>query len=221
MMIANVIIISFKLNNLVCCLLYTVNVEVTVFLRTVKLSGRIEHSTDRIELIIANRKKIVGTCYVIPTGNSSVTTVNVVVIPTFINKTCGNRNAVLKVCGTVVAYKDTVVVGNIIADQNTVGGKLIHLSRVITLYEDGNTFMAIALTVEGISVATDCRPYCVSMGVCCSCTAVEACTVAELCAVFINNPSTLGNTALTEVIIDPVDSNRTDSELVVGVTIAE
>ena len=59
------------------------------------------------------------------------------------------------------------------------------------------------------------------MGVCCSCTAVEACTVAELSAVSINYPSTLGNTVITEIISDRADGNNAYRKLIIGIAVAE
>ena len=88
-------------------------------------NGCIKHSSVSIKLIVTNRKKIVSTCYVIPTGNRFVTTVDIVVITTLINETCLSGNTILKISSNVVAYKDAIMIGYIFTDKNTFGCKLV------------------------------------------------------------------------------------------------
>ena len=220
MVCCDIVIIILVLIDLPAQLLHSIQIEETIFLGTIHQLGGIDHFAICTKFILTDRQQIVGTGYIIQTSHSTIAVADVVVITVLTNQALGHRGSVFQICNTIIAHKDTGMVGHIVADQHAFSGKLVQLAGIITFNQNGNVFVAIALPVECVCFAVNGSPHYVCVRVRGGSSAVEIGAKAEFGALFILNPCTHGAAVFIEGIENAVDSLLAHCQLVVGVSVA-
>ena len=83
--------------------------------------------------------------------------------------------------------ENTCVICFVLAYENTIVCKLIKLTRVVTLNDKADAFVAVTVAVKAVCIAVDISPCNVSVGVT-GCAAVVVGTVIVLCTCTIVIP---------------------------------
>ena len=219
MAVVNKVIISIIRNKLVCKLLDSINVEETVVLRAIFKIGRIDHLTSLVEFVYSNRKQAVGTSYSVTTSDSYTATINIIIICAFSYKTSSKGHSILKISGHSIAHKNASLVSIVFSDKNTFVGEFVEFGRIVTFFNNTNSFMSITLAIKRVCFSTDHRPYHICISVTRTTTIVVG-AIAKSSTVFINYPSTFCDTIIAEIICDLIYGSLSDCKFVVGIRVA-